>query len=78
MSVINVGQHSSTLWISTPNFFVQASLQTVELRWHQRFDLAWNGKGLFINLKDVPDDILTLMVEWTNEAIEKENAEMRK
>lgn len=39
------------------------------------FDLAWNSKGLIVNLKDVPDRILTLMVEWANERIEREQSE---
>lgn len=42
------------------------------------FDLAWNSKGLTLNLNNVPDYILDLMVGWANEKIEAANQELRK
>lgn len=47
------------------------------MRWKQMFDLAWNGKGLFINLREVPDQLLDQMVEWANAKIEEENEQVK-
>ncbi len=42
------------------------------------FDLAWNGKGVYINLSDIPDRVLDLFVEWSNEKITQENEEVER
>ena len=55
------------------SFFAQASSQSHEQVWRQRLDLAWAGKGLFINLSEVPDQILDQMVGWVNQKIDQEN-----
>jgi hypothetical protein len=43
------------------------------MRWRQRLDLVWNGRGLTINVKDVPDQILDEFIGWVNEKIEEDN-----
>jgi hypothetical protein len=40
--------------------------------------LAWDGKGLVLDLGQVPDEILDEMVKWRNEKVERENEEYRK
>jgi len=40
------------------------------------FDLAWNGKGLILNLREVPDQFLEQMVGWANEKIEAQNDQL--
>ncbi len=37
--------------------------------------MAWNGKGMTVELNDLPDQVLDMFVAWTNEKIEKENEE---
>lgn len=44
-----------------------------EARYRVMFDLAWDGKGLIIDLAKVPDHILNLMVNWRNAKVEAEN-----
>jgi hypothetical protein len=38
--------------------------------------MAWgcDGRGLTINLAEVPDDVLSQMIGWYNDKIEDENA----
>lgn len=44
-----------------------------EARYRTMFDLAWDGKGLILDLDKVPDHILNLMVNWRNAKVEAEN-----
>lgn len=37
------------------------------------FDLAWHGKGMVVNLENLPDWALKMFVDMANEAIEEEN-----
>ena len=67
-------------WTSAASFFVEASLLSREARWKAIFEMAWGseGKGLVINLAEVPDDILNLMTGWRNEKVEAENEQHSK
>ena len=37
------------------------------------FDIAWDGKGLILNLTEWPDDLLEHLVVWRNERVEQDN-----
>jgi hypothetical protein len=52
-------------------------MQVLEARWRMLFDLAWNSKGLVVDISRCPDNILLKMVDWRNEAVENENAAIR-
>ncbi len=41
------------------------------------FELAWDGKGLVLDLHRVPTDILKLMILWRNEKVERENEQVK-
>jgi len=42
--------------------------------------MAWGSenKGLTINLAEVPDAILTQMIQWRNEKVEAENTKAKR
>lgn len=42
------------------------------------FQLAWIGKGFQLNLKDVPDHILTKFEVWAKEIIDEQNEQTPK
>jgi len=50
-----------------------------EARWKTLFEMAWSSedKNLTINLAEVPDAILTQMIQWRNDRVEEENSKMR-
>lgn len=42
------------------------------------FNLAWQSNGvLTLNLREVPDQVLELMQDWTNEQVELENQRIK-
>jgi hypothetical protein len=40
--------------------------------------LAWDGKGLVLDLTQVPDEILEDLIQWRNEKVDRENDEFKK
>ena len=59
-------------------FFVQAGLQGIEEKWKLRFNLAFKSKGVYINLADVPDQIVPKLIDWHQELVEEENESLKK
>jgi len=53
-------------------------LASLEERWRLIFNLAWDGRGLTVDLTNVPDQIMAKFVEWRAEKIEEENATLPK
>ena len=45
--------------------------------WHGLFSLAYKSKGVVINLRRVPEDILDRMVLWNNEFVVAEEKPTR-
>ena len=62
--------------ISGPSFFVEAAHSSRVARWRTLFELAWGseGKGLTINLAEVPESILNMLLEWRNDKVRDENS----
>jgi hypothetical protein len=65
-------------WTLARSFFVEAARISREDRYKVLFEMAWDGKGLTLELSQVPDDILRMMIHWRNEKVEAENEETRK
>lgn len=61
----------------TKTFFVRQSRLDREAKYRLIFDLAWDDKGMIVNLDELPDDILQLFLRWRNERVEEENAKVK-